>query len=383
MSLGNAAKLQNARQLILALFVYVFTRVTSAQSPTPDSLDPSPTGGYGVYCTALQPDGKILVGGNFTALAGQTCNNLGRLSTDGTLDPIFSAAAGGPVYSLALQTDGKILVGGSFTNLSGQTRYYIGRLNADGTLDMNFNPGASYYVFSLALQPDGKIVVGGSFNTLAGETHRFVGRIQADGMIDPTFNPTIPGSPAGTPWVSCVAIQPDGKILVAGEFAALDSASLTNIGRLNADGTLDNTFAAQAGGSNPHVFAVLVQADGKVLVGGIFNTLNSQACSCIGRLNADGTLDASFDPGANSYVSSLALQTDGKILVGGSFTNLGGQSRNYVGRLNADGTLDMTFNPNQRVVVECSRWLCNRMGRSLSADHSQRLAVRTVITLPG
>ena len=74
------------------------------------------------------------------------------------------------MYCLAVQDDGKILVGGEFTTLGGQARNYIGRLNADGTLDSGFKPGANGAVYSLAVQADGKILVGGSFTTLAGQT---------------------------------------------------------------------------------------------------------------------------------------------------------------------------------------------------------------------
>src|SRR5437899_11448690 len=88
-----------------------------------------------------------------------------------------------------------------------------------------------------------------------------------------------------------------------------------------------------------------VQADGKILVGGYFSTLGGQSRNYIGRLNADGTLDTSFDPGADNAVNSLAVQADGKILVGGFFTTVGGQSRNYIGRLNNTGpaTQSLTF----------------------------------------
>src|SRR5207249_3156817 len=93
-------------------------------------------------------------------------------------------------------------------------------------------------------------------------------------------------------------------------------------------------------GANSSVYCFALQADGKILVGGGFTTLGGQNRNYIGRLNSDGTLDATFNPGANGWVYSLAMQADGKILVGGNFRSLGGQSRNFIGRLNPDGTLD-------------------------------------------
>ena len=196
----------------------------------------------------------------------------------------------------------------------------------------DFNPGANDYVFSLAVQADGKVLVGGGFTTLGGQSRNGIGRLNADGTVDTSFNPGAGGS---YPYVLCLALQADGKILVGGEFTTLGGQSRTNVGRLNADGTLDSAFNP---GANKSVSSLALQPDGKILVGGDFTTLGGQTRNYLGRLNADGTVDSAFDPGASNEVSSLALQADGKILVGGGFTTLGGQTRNYIGRLNADGT---------------------------------------------
>ena len=286
-----------------------------------------------VCSLAVQGDGRILVGGVFTTLGGQTRNNIGRLNADGTEDTTFNPAPGGAPHSLALQADGKILVGGFFNTLGGQSRNCIGRLNADGTLDTGFNPGADDDVESLAVQYDGRILVGGLFTTLGGQPRNIIGRLNADGTLDTGFNP-------GADWfVNSLALQADGKILVGGEFTMLGGQSRNYIGRLNADGTLDTGFNPGAGVNSPYcpVYSLAVQADGKILVGGAFTTLGGQSRNGIGRLNADGTVDASFNPGAGGsypYVLCLAVQADGKILVGGGFTTLGGQPCNYLGRLN-------------------------------------------------
>ncbi|MEK7677126.1 MAG: immunoglobulin domain-containing protein [Verrucomicrobiota bacterium] len=264
------------------------------------------------------------------------------------LDPSFNPGAGGGNYpsvnSLALQADGEILVGGTFTTLGGQPRNRIGRLKADGTLDASFNPGASGYILgfvwvdSLALQADGKILVGGLFTTLGEQSRNNIGRLHADGTLDSSFNP---GAGETNSSVSSLVVQADGKILVGGGFTTLGGQSRNRIGRLNADGTLDTGFNP---GANYIVNSVVLQADGKILVGGGFATLGGQSRNSIGRLNADGTLDTSFNPGANYWVYSLAVQADGKILVGGYFWTLGGQSRESIGRLNADGTVDPSLN---------------------------------------
>jgi uncharacterized delta-60 repeat protein len=142
--------------------------------------------------------------------------------------------------------------------------------------------------------------------------------------------------------VWAVALEADGKILVGGEFTTLGGQTRNHIARLNVDGTLDSEFNP---GANDGVLSLAVQADGKVLVGGIFTTLGGQERNRIARLTADGTLDGGFSPSANNSVDSLALQADGKVLVGGSFTMLGGRTRNRIARLdNSDvATQNLTY----------------------------------------
>src|SRR6266581_1650760 len=233
----------------------------------------------------------------------------------------FNPGANAAVDSLAVQADGKILVGGGFTTLGGQSRNYIGRLNGDGTLDTSFNPGAVGgafpYVSSVAVQADEKILVGGFFAILGGQFRYGIGRLNPDGTLDTGFNPG-----AGIS-VSSLAVQADGKILVAGRFPALGGQSRTNIGRLNADGTLDTSFSPGAAGL---LYSLALQADGKILLGGSFLTLGGQSRNNIGRLNADGTLDTSFNPGAGNFVNSMAMQADGKILVGAASPHWAGRA---------------------------------------------------------
>jgi uncharacterized delta-60 repeat protein len=309
-----------------------------AQYPTADDFNPG-ADTY-VLSLAVQADGKILVGGYFTTVGGQPRERIARLHADGTLDVGFNPGASSDVYCLAVQADGKILVGGWFTNLCGQPRSGIGRLNGDGTLDTGFNPGeAPSDVRALLVQADGKILVGGWFTNLCGQPRSNIGRLHADGTLDAAFDP---GSNIMD--VNSLAVQADGKILVGGYFWTPGGPQRIGIGRLNADGTLDAAFNPGVDGEG-EVMSLAVQADGKILLGGGFSTLGSQSRTNLGRLNADGSLDAAFDPGADGYVSSLAVQADGKILVGGDFWTLGGQPRIGIGRLSADGSLDAGFDP--------------------------------------
>jgi uncharacterized delta-60 repeat protein len=121
---------------------------------------------------------------------------------------------------------------------------------------------------------------------------------------------------------------------VAGDFTDLYTEPREGLGRLNADGTLDTTFGNP--GADGTVRALVLQPDGRIVVGGSFETLGGPPRNYIGRLNADGSIDTTFNPGANDPVNTLAIQTDGRIVVGGDFTTLGGQPREYIGRLTND-----------------------------------------------
>ncbi|MBC8095858.1 MAG: hypothetical protein H7Y43_08595 [Akkermansiaceae bacterium] len=150
------------------------------------SVDPTFTSEVNsfVYSIAEQADGKILLGGFFSTLGGKSRGAFGRLERDGRLDDGFNPLIEGPnahVSSLAVQHDGKILIGGRFTAVGGQARTNLARLNPDGSVDAAFHTTVmgepDFSVFALALQDTGKILVGGSFTNLAGEPRRFIGRL--------------------------------------------------------------------------------------------------------------------------------------------------------------------------------------------------------------
>ncbi|MCX6878653.1 MAG: choice-of-anchor D domain-containing protein [Verrucomicrobia bacterium] len=164
---------------------------------------------------------------------------------------------------------------------------------------------------------------------------------------DYAFNPNV-----NYGGVSSFAVQADGKILMGGLFSTVGGVARNNIARLNADGSLDPGFNPNA---NDSVGSLAVQADGKILMGGMFTTVGGVARNHIARLNADGSLDPGFNPNANDSVGSLAVQADGKILVGGNFTTVGGVARNRIARLNADGSLDSGFNPDANSTVYTPR----------------------------
>lgn len=279
----------------------------------------------------LQPDGKILVGGNFTSFNGTTSNRLVRLNADGTTDSSFNIGSGfnGTINSMVLQSDGKILVVGSFSTFDGNAQNRIVRLNSDGSIDATFITGTGFnnIANSICLQPDGKILVVGNFTSFNANTNNYMVRLNPDGSEDLAFSNTFPYSYNTTK----VGLQSDGKILVSDYYFY----------RLNSDGTHDTTFTNYFLYQNDF----LVLNDDKIVVGGNFYNSSGHTVNTIIRLNSDGTNDPDFawGVGFDNYVYDIAQQPDGKILVGGTLNTYNDISVDHLVRLNIDGTLDMTF----------------------------------------
>ncbi len=170
----------------------------------------------GVQALALQPDGRILVGGLFTNFSGYPRLGLARLDTNGVIEAGFVPYGGTRqlnVSEIKLQRDGKILIVGAFSNLYGTTISGLARLFTNGLIDTTFNPmpitGGT--VRRILLQPNGRIVIGGSFTNVQGSPRFGLARLNSNGLIDPTFDP----GPDQYGDVIALALQPDGRILVS------------------------------------------------------------------------------------------------------------------------------------------------------------------------
>ena len=312
------------------------------------SFVPPALSGTATEYFAVQNDGKILIAGNYGG--NPLITVLLRLNSDGSADSTFQAAQADSLgYHVGLQADGKILLSGFFNVVNGQPRNCIARLNTDGTLDTSFNPSliGFGYAAAIVLQTDGKLIAAGNFNKANGAARNNVARFNADGTLDTSFavgSGTFPDLNIFSNIVNAAAIQPDGKILIGGLFGGYNGTTRRAVFRLNPDGSLDTTFNAPQ--LNDYIVAqvndILVMPDGKILIGGSFlGTTNRNSF----LLNPDGSTDTSFPSPVNGTIQKILRQPDGKILLGGNFTQSGGQSRNRITRLNADGTLDTGFNP--------------------------------------
>lgn len=299
-----------------------------------------------VIAMARQADGKILVTGTLTSVDGTPRAGIARLNADGSNDATFTPGTGpnGQISAVAAQQDGKIIISGDFTQYGGAASNRLARLNSDGSLDTSFvvGTGPDSGALSIALQTDGKVLLGGSFTIYNGTTgvNRLV-RVNTDGSLDTSLNTGVSAASA----VQKVAVQPDGKIVIGGDFLTFNTVSRARIARLNTDGTLDTSFDPGTGfGGRVKDFAI--QADGKIVAVGSFTTFNTVARVRAARLNSNGSLDTTFDPGVGfpSEVAMIQPTPDGKYLViGNSFTTVSGLSRNRIVRLRSNGTLDPKF----------------------------------------
>ena len=355
-----------------AFTVYNGFTVSNLVRLNPDgSLDTTFTTGTGfnntINALKLQSDGKILVGGSFTSYNGIPKSYIARVNSNGVLDTSFvvtTAIINTNVTSILLQQSGKVIIGTSsfvkrvnqdgsadasfatiangFTKLGIQSDdKLIGLYNGVKSYDSNGSPDLTFtsinnFCNDFIVQNDDKIVVGGFFFNYLGTTVSTLTRLSTNGTVDPTFSICV-----GFDYrVYKTKVQTDHKILVGGDFYTYNNIAVGNFIRLNEDGTIDSNFALGTG-FDMGVFAIDVQTDGKILVGGNFTLFNNTTANYIVRLNSDGTRDTSFQGGSlfNSRVNTIVIQPDGKILVGGSSSQLK--------RLNTDGSLDTTFTYSQ------------------------------------
>ncbi|GAA4378657.1 T9SS type A sorting domain-containing protein [Hymenobacter koreensis] len=347
---------------------------------------------------AVQPDGKVVMVGAFTTFNGVPAPGIVRLNQDGSVDQglagtIGSGFTGGDAYVVAVEPNGRLVVGGRFTNFNNSGRQKLVRLLPTGALDTSYNPvvptNAPGPVY-LALDPvTNQAVVGGlgngelvrlntdgsqdqSFQSTAtsycisfGNTNstRLVvdnnrrillaractgtsglgseplTRLLPDGSVDPQFN--VQNALDGT--ANVIFRQPNGEVVVGGSFKRFGSLVNVSLVRLDNAGQPSATFRPVLD-SNGIVYKVLRQADGKLLVGGVFREIDGQPAGNLVRLNADGSRDASYAaPEFDGLIESMALQPDGKLVVAGAFNTVGGTTSSHLVRLLPTGALDTGF----------------------------------------
>jgi uncharacterized delta-60 repeat protein len=325
--------------------------------PPPGSLDSTFNVGTGfnssVNSTAIQSDGKVIIGGNFTSYSGTTTNYIARLHSNGVLDTGFNVGTGGnnSVESISIQPDGRVVIGGFFTLYNGSFRNRIARLHSNGSVDAAFFPrtGANQFVNTTALLSDNRIIIGGLFTSYSGTTTNYIARIHPNGVLDTSFNVG-----AGANWIVYTsAMQSNNRVTIGGAFTAYRGTSRNRISRIHINGAIDSDLAIGFGVNAPltaFVHTISIQSDGKVIIGGEFTSYRkgtiTSARNNIARLHSNGNMDTDFDVGTgfNSSVRTTAVHSDGKVIIGGLFTAYSGTTINRIARLHTNGVLDTGFN---------------------------------------
>ncbi len=339
------------KKLIINIFLFFSFSIAFAQNAADVETSFGAVPGFNGEINSIvqQPDGKILVGGDFTKYKGLTCNYFVRLLPDGTVDNTLNLETTFwyGVYSIAIQPDGKILVGGGYSTPINGLKVGIIRLNSDGSTDYSFDAMEKFVgtvrVKDIDLQPDGKIVLIGGFTQYDSVSRKGIVRINSDGSLDTSFNP-------GTGfdyYLESLVIQPDGKMLIVGAFTGYNGYTRNRIIRLNPDASVDLSFNVGTG-FNGTTKAILLQPDGKIVVAGNFATYKNVTQKNLIRLLTNGDKDTTLDSGTGFYtygsgINDLKIDAFGNFIVGGQFTQYDNIDKKNCVRLSSNGTLDNTF----------------------------------------
>ena len=325
-----------------------------------------------VSAAASTANGQLIISAiQYTYGTGFGTEKILRLNTDGSIDSAFNISLVHPepytaARAIVIQPDGKILVTGSFDNFAGTARQDIVRLLDDGTLDSSFtSPQFNNWFYGIYPKPfllaNGKILIAGDFSNVNGLAVAGIAQLNTDGSLDPGFQPSGFTRYASSYPNRAVAVQSDGKILLAGRLrigSGLPAVRVPVI-RLNANGSVDTGYVLTQFTSSDFARDLRLQPDGKAVVA---------ITSSVYRLDTTGLVDGSFAPpylldtsydpmGYEGTPTTVNLQPDGRVIVGGLFTdvNPSGQpdaSHFGVVRLNSDGTVDSTLVTNHRTGFE-------------------------------
>lgn len=358
------------RKLLLSLLLLpALFQAQNAASADPGFIPATVWNNYDkqVNDMALQSDGKIVIATTQYAFETGWTRTIERLNANGSSDATFTVLTDNTANShecpIVIQSDGKIILGSEFT-VAGVIKPMI-RLNTDGTIDTTFDTPAlltSSYINSITLLPDGKLLVGSS-------SSKKLLRLNANGALDTTFYDVHPEIEQ----CFAVLVLPDGKLIVAGRIFMPDPGGTFtsyNLEKLNADGTIDPTFDINTGfvGQNGYTASLALQPDGKILVGGRFDSCDSNNSKSLARLHPDGSYDNTLSSplfGYDPVVSNILVRPNGNILIGGYFSGSG--SITNIAMLLPDGSVTYSFSPSSA---------------GTSVSFSEYSAVRRVVQQP-
>ncbi|MCW5899371.1 MAG: hypothetical protein KIT10_08875 [Flavobacteriales bacterium] len=316
-------------------------RLQSHGGLVPEFASPLVPPGSIVRIRAL-PDGSAYIAGTLNLPAGGPPARIARIDPIGDVDPTFQPIVQEFLVNDMLPLpDDRLAVCGYFNQWEGQPRSCMVVLHADGSLDTGHNParGASGKVHSIASLPDGRLVIGGTFRAFNDTL------VQRLAMLGPNGGLQHIGSwgSGASNTVNKVVVDAQGRILLGGYFQSIHGVPANCIARLLPSGGVDPGFLSGSGTSQV-VYDIMVDDKGRILIGGLFGLYNGTYTPRIARLMPDGTLDPSFDPGtgvpAGGTIQSLGLLPEGKILAGGNFHMYNGTTTHNLVRLLPNGSRD-------------------------------------------
>jgi hypothetical protein len=328
--------------LAVGLVFSCIASIAMGQSPAPAALPNIDLRSNGsVFALATDPDGGIIVAGNFSYFAGQPRRNVARLFLNGNLDPNWHPEVNGIVTSLAVDASGNVHLGGDFTEVDAVPRVRLARIDFNGVLDPNWNPGADSRVNALAVNA-GSVFAGGSFSTIGGVSRQFLAKLSAtgSGAVDANWDP----SPSST--VYALALDGADKIFVGGQFAVIGPTNRSLLARLSTAGTgVVDSFSASLCCNSVHALAV---AGDDLFIGGNILIANTSQRHFLAKVAKNtGALDANWNPVADDVVTALYWDGANQLYAGGGFAQIGGVSRRGLARVatSGDGSLDTDWNP--------------------------------------
>lgn len=276
----------------------------------------------------------VLLAAGLGAVAPAVAQNIGVLPT-----PNLDLKMPGSVYAIARTPDGKLVIGGEFTEVDGAPRAYLARFNADGSLDTAWNPAADNAITALAVDASGNVYAGGYFQNIGGLARPWLAKLDAvTGAADPEWNAFLQGSVAG------LAFDATGLLYVTG----VSEAGLVYLLRIDAAGDVDPSWTPNTGDLSPTDIAV---SDGwAYLSGSFFGPDNVGALRRFSTLDS-GSYDFGWQPSPNARVSDIDLH-GANLYVAGSFTQMGNAARNYISRVSLqDGLPDPGWTPDADAAV--------------------------------
>lgn len=333
------------------------------------TFDPLPTIAGEALGLAVQPDGRVLVGGRFGGCGAVAASGLVRFHPDGRGDTTFQPrfASVEAVRVVRVTDAGMIVVGGDFRLDGAAPMRGVARLGLDGTRDAAFDAGMGIedpvgWVEDVTVRTDGRLLVGGVFTKFSGVHRSGLVQLEADGSVDESFAPDLVWG-EGLAQVAVVREDHAGRILIAGRFDSVNGVPRAGIARLRSDGSVDRDFdpGLGVGGGAAQVLGAVFLGQHRILIAGDFTSYDGHPAAGIARLRSQGDLDFSWahppslggGQGGPPRPKALAVLADGGVIVAGRFESVDGVRRQHLARLMADGRLDRSYS-DEGLLIEAA-----------------------------